>query len=128
MLKHCEGCRKLFSFAINRLVGYLCVTNRSSFPDVFLLKGPLKICSKFIGEHSRKSVISICDFSMITNLFSKTFTWIFSCKFTAFFQNTFLYKYIWRTASGLGKIKTSPSHSTGFSECNALIIYLSCRR
>ena len=32
---------------------------RSSHPEVFLGKGVLKICSKFTGEHPRRSVISI---------------------------------------------------------------------
>ena len=42
---------------------------RSSRPEVFLKKGVLKICSKFIGEHSCRSVISIkllCIFIKIT--------------------------------------------------------------
>ena len=33
--------------------------NRSSPPEVFLVKGVLKICSKFTGEYSCRSVISI---------------------------------------------------------------------
>ena len=39
---------------------------RSSRPEVFLRKGVLKICSKFTGEHSCRSVISIkllCNFN-----------------------------------------------------------------
>ena len=32
---------------------------RSSHPGVFLGKGVLKICSKFTGEHSCRSVISV---------------------------------------------------------------------
>ena len=32
---------------------------RSSHPEVFLVKGVLKICSKFTGEHPCRSVISI---------------------------------------------------------------------
>ena len=42
---------------------------RSSHPEVFLVKGVLKICSKFTGEHSCWSVISIkllCNFIEIT--------------------------------------------------------------
>ena len=38
---------------------------RSSHPEVFLVKGVLKICSKFTGEHPCRSVISIkllCNF------------------------------------------------------------------
>ena len=32
---------------------------RSSLPEVFLRKGVMKICRKFTGEHSCRSVISI---------------------------------------------------------------------
>ena len=35
------------------------LNNRSSHPEVFLGKDVLKICSKFSGEHPRRSVISI---------------------------------------------------------------------
>ena len=34
-------------------------TNRSSYPDVLLVKGVLKICNQFTGEHPCRSVISI---------------------------------------------------------------------
>ena len=40
-------------------------SNRSSRPEVFLVKVVLKICSKFTGEHPCCSAISIkllCDF------------------------------------------------------------------
>ena len=37
----------------------IAVTFRSSHPEVFLVKGVLKICSKFTGEHPCRSVISI---------------------------------------------------------------------
>ena len=33
--------------------------SRSSYPEVSLVKGVLKICSKFTGEHSCRSMISI---------------------------------------------------------------------
>ena len=41
----------------------------SSYPEVFQRKDVLKICSKFLGEHPCRSVISIkllCDFIEIT--------------------------------------------------------------
>ena len=41
---------------------------RSSRPEVFLVKGVLKICNKFTGEHPCRSVISIkllCNFTEI---------------------------------------------------------------
>ena len=43
----------------------LCKSSRSSRPEVFLGKVVLKICTKFTGEHSCRSVISIkllCSF------------------------------------------------------------------
>ena len=42
---------------------------RSSHPELFLRKAVLKICSKFTGEHSCRSAISIkllCNFIEIT--------------------------------------------------------------
>ena len=42
---------------------------RSSRPEVFSLKGVLKICSKFTGDHPSQSVVSIkllCNFIEIT--------------------------------------------------------------
>ena len=60
---------------------------RSSHPKVFLWKGVLKICSKFTGEHTCRSVISIkflCKF-----VENHTLAWAFSCKFAAYFQNFF---------------------------------------
>ena len=52
-------------------------------PEVFLIKGVLKICSKFTGEHPCRSVISI------KLHWHHTLAWVFSCKFVAYFQNTF---------------------------------------
>ena len=60
---------------------------RSSHLEVFLVKRVLKICRKFIGEYPCQSVISIklqCNFIEITLT-----VWVFSCKFAAYFQNTF---------------------------------------
>ena len=56
---------------------------RSSHPEVFLVKGVLKICSKFTGEHPCQSVISI------KLLWSRTSARVFSCKFAAYFHTTF---------------------------------------
>ena len=42
---------------------------RNRHPEVFLVKGVLKICSKFTGEHPCRSVISVkllCNFIEIT--------------------------------------------------------------
>ena len=50
---------------------------RGSRSELFLGKGVLKICNKCTGEHPWRSVISI------------KLAWVFSCKFAAYFQNTF---------------------------------------
>ena len=76
---------------------------RSSHADVFLGKGFLKICSKFTGEHPCRSVISI-------KLLIHTSAWVFSCKFAAYFQNTFSYEHLWVAASVL--FLSSPSSET----------------
>ena len=52
---------------------------RRSTPDVFPGKGVLKICSKFTGEYSCRSVQSYRN---------HTLAWVFPCKFAAYFQNT----------------------------------------
>ena len=54
---------------------------RSSCPEVFLKKDALEICSKFAGEHPCRSAVSI---KLLC-----TSAWVFSCKFAAYFQNTF---------------------------------------
>ena len=48
---------------------FLSLIYRSSRPEVILRKGVLKICSKFIGEHTWRSVIApnlFCNFIEIT--------------------------------------------------------------
>ena len=59
-------------------------SSRSSRPEVFCWKGVLKISSKFTGEHPRRSAISIKQL-----YWNRTSAWMFSCKFAAYFQNTF---------------------------------------
>ena len=58
-----------------------CSRCKSSSLKVLLAEGALKICSKFTGEHPCQSVISV-------KLQNKTLAWVFSSKFTAYFQNT----------------------------------------
>ena len=54
---------------------------RGSHPEVFLVKGVLKICSKFTGEHRYRSVITLLHGCSPVNLLH-----IFR---TPFFKNTF---------------------------------------
>ena len=78
--------------------------------ELFLEKGILKICSKFTGEHPCRSVISIkllSNFIEITLRHAKqlhgshTSAWVFSCRFAAYFQNTFFKEHLWVAASEL---------------------------
>ena len=66
---------------------------RSSLPEVFLEKGVLKVCCKFTGERSCWNEISIkllCNFIALQLYWNHTSAWVFSCKFAAYFQKTFL--------------------------------------
>ena len=78
---------------------------RSSRPEVLLEKGPLKICSKFTGEQPFRSVISV-------KLLCNTSVWVFSCKFAAYFQNTFSREHLWVVSSVIFylEIKASQLH------------------
>ena len=62
---------------------------RSSPPEVFLGRGTLKICNKFTGEHPCWSAISIKLLVALQLYWNHTSSWVFSCKFAAYFQNTF---------------------------------------
>ena len=50
---------KRISFFLFKIYIFESFSSRSSPPYVFLWKGVLKICSKFTGEHSCQSVVSI---------------------------------------------------------------------
>ena len=53
---------------------------------MFIGKCVLKICSKYTGEHPRRGT---------KTLLKLTSVWVFSCKFTAYFQNNFLREHLW---------------------------------
>ena len=63
--------------------------NRNSPPKVFIRKSALKIFSKFTGEYPCWSGISI----------NHTLAWVLSCKFAAYFQNSFSSWHLLRTCS-----------------------------
>ena len=90
---------------------YLCETiYRSSHPEVFLGKSVLKICSNFTGEHPCRS-----DFNKVPlqRYWNRTSAWVFSCKFAAYFQNTFSQEHLWIAASVFARGKF----------CNCLLCY-----
>ena len=62
---------------------------------MFLVKGVLKICSKFIGKHPCRSLILIAK----QVYWNHTSAWVFSCKFAAFFHNNFFSEHLWMAAS-----------------------------
>ena len=55
--------------------------------EVFLGKGVLKICSK-VKEHLSCQSLSLCQRMQVHSI-NCTWAWVFSCKFAAYFQNTF---------------------------------------
>ena len=56
---------------------------RNSHAEMFLGRDILKICSKFTGEHPCRSAVALQLY------WNRTSAWVFSCKFAAYFQNTF---------------------------------------
>ena len=73
---------------------------------VKLLKAALHRCSykKVFWKYAvnfQKTPISKCDFNKMAKelYWNHTSAWVFPCKFTAYFQNTFLKEHLWRAAS-----------------------------
>ena len=49
-----------------------------------------KKCSENMQQINRRTPMSKCDFSKVALLYwNRTSAWVFSCKFAAYFQNTF---------------------------------------
>ena len=71
--------------------------DRSSPLEVLLGKRILKLGSKFTEEHPCRSLISIKVAKQV--YWNHISAWVFSCKFAAYFQNTFSLEQLWRTAS-----------------------------
>ena len=65
----------------------VCRTFQSSSPGLFLRKEVMKICRQFAGEHPFWR--------------NHTLAWVFSCTFTAYFQNIFFHDHLWRTTSDI---------------------------
>ena len=64
---------------------------RSSRLQVFLGKSVLKVCSKLWYATFNNVTLQLC--------WNRTSAWVFSCKFAAYFQNTFFSEHIWMAAS-----------------------------
>ena len=88
---------------------------------------PLRVLIKRSSENMQqiymRAFVQKYDFNKVSlQLYLSHFSpYMFFCRFTVYFQNTFSLRNI-RLTAGLGKIKASPSHSTAFSEYNTLII------
>ena len=90
------------------------------FPLLLLIKRS----SENMQQIYMRAFVQKYDFNKVSlQLYLSHFSpYMFFCRFTAYFQNTFFFLRNIRLTAGLGKIKASPSHSTAFSEYNTLII------
>ena len=75
---------------------------RSSPPQVFLEKVFLKKGQQIY----KKTHMPKCDFNKfaLQLYWNYTSAWVFSCKFAAYFQNTFYTEHLWTAASNLGTL------------------------
>ena len=73
---------------------------RSSHLEVFLEKSVLKVCSKFTEEDPSRSVIcQVAKNVKFQSNFIEIALRVFSCKFAAYFQNTFFWEHLWAATS-----------------------------
>ena len=61
-----------------------------------------KRCSKNMLQNYRRTPMPKCDFNKVAKqlYWNHTSAWVFSCKFAAYFQNTFSQEHLWRAAFG----------------------------
>ena len=59
-------------------------------------------CSEIMHQVYKRTAISKCDFNKVALqlYWNRTSAWVFSCKFTAYFKNTFSKEHLWMAASG----------------------------
>ena len=64
---------------------------------------PGKKCSENMQRNYRRTPMPKCDFNKVAKLkqlyWNRTSAWVFSCKFAAYFQNTFFKEHLWVAAS-----------------------------
>ena len=85
----------------------------------------IKRWSENMQQIYRGTPMSKSDFNKFTKQLSwnQTSAWVFSCKFTAYFQNTFPSEHLWRAASGFGTSSKKDTiymtyvGKTSFSKC-----------
>ena len=81
----------------------------------------IKKCSEKMKQIYRRTSMPKCDFNKVTFHFhwNHTSAWVFSCKFAAYFQNTFSQEQLWRADSALfihGCFKSLSKILLGLSE------------
>ena len=71
-------------------------------PSTDVLK---KTCSENMQQIYRRTPMPVCDFNKITKqlYWNGTLAWLFSCRFVAYFQNTFSLEHFWTAASDSSK-------------------------
>ena len=67
-----------------------------------------KTCSENMQQIYRGTPMPNCDFNNVAKHIS---AWVFSCKFAAYFQNTFSQKHLWMAASELCNKMTMQANS-----------------
>ena len=60
-----------------------------------------KMCSKNMLKFYKRTLMPKCNFNKVALqlYWNPTLAWVFSCKFAAYFQNTFLWEKLWRVAT-----------------------------
>ena len=61
----------------------------SNFQKQLSRGAPRKRCSENMQQIYRRTPIMKCDFKTLQLYWNHTSAWVFSCKFAAYFQNTF---------------------------------------
>ena len=81
------------NFLINSVSLCYCLNNKSIFQKHPPRGVPRKRCSEYIQEIYRRTPMPKCDFNKVALQFywndTLALAWAFSCKFAAYFQNTF---------------------------------------
>ena len=81
-------------FLVQRLSWKMYMKLVQKQPSIAVL---VKMCSENKRQIDRRTLMLTCDFNKATLQFYRNHisTWVFSCKFAACFQNTFLWEHVW---------------------------------
>ena len=94
--KQCTSFYVIGTLALNRLRCSICQMQ----PSRVVLR---KRCSENMQQIYRRIPTPKCDFNKVTLqlYWNHTSAWVFSCKFAAYFQNTFSQEHLWKAAFNL---------------------------